>query len=399
MLRSYLVRNATILDVRDGKQVTTDILVENGIVTAISPQITFPAEEVIDAAGLTVTTGWVDDHAHFYYDAPDNIGVNPERYFLPYGVTYAIDPGTAGADGFAAFRKYVRWNTDLKYKSYLNISRIGVPIFGYDLTDMSNLDEEACKAAFLKHKEELVGLKVRITSNMCADPLTALKTIRRLCDELGTYFCVHATRCDLSTETILSYLQKGDMLTHSFARTTSGVLDEAGNVKKCAWEAKERGVIFDMGHGINSFTFATAQKAMAQGFYLDSLSTDLHVSDVNGPVYDLPTTMSKYLCLGASLLDTLRLVTVNPVRNLGLTDKSLAITVGEPADFTAFKVEEGEFSYIDCDKLELIGKQRIVPHFTCVGTKVYTPRLTREENRKIGNAAIEERRAKEQMNQ
>jgi len=100
-----------------------------------------------------------------------------------------------------------------------------------------------------------------------------------------------------------------------------------------------------------------------------------------------------------TLLDTLRLVTVNPVRNLGLTDKSLAITVGEPADFTAFKVEEGEFSYIDCDKLELIGKQRIVPHFTCVGTKVYTPRLTREENRKIGNAAIEERRAKEQMNQ
>lgn len=394
MLSSYLVRNAALLDVLDGSEKVCDILVENGIITAIEPHIESPAEEVIDATGLTITTGWVDDHAHFYYDAPDNVGVNPERYFLPYGVTYAIDPGTAGADGFEAFRKYVRWNTDLKYKSYLNISRIGVPIFGYDLTDMENLDIEACKKTFEKYKDELVGLKVRITSNMCADPLKALQTIRALCDELGTHFCVHGTRCDLPSEVILSYLKEGDMLTHSFAKTTSGILNEDGTVKECAWEAKKRGVIFDMGHGINSFTFATAQKAMAQGFYLDSLSTDLHVSDVNGPVYDLPTTMSKYLCLGVSLLDTLRLVTVAPVRNLNLTDKSLKLTVGERADFTAFKVEEGEFSYIDCDKLELIGKQRIVSHFTCVGNKIFTPRLTREENRKIGNAAIEERAAK-----
>lgn len=394
MLSSYLVRNAALLDVLDGSVTVCDILVENGIIIAMEPSIESPAEEVIDATGLTITTGWVDDHAHFYYDAPDNVGVNPERYFLPYGVTYAIDPGTAGADGFGAFRKYVRWNTALRYKSYLNISRVGVPIFGYDLTDMDNLDTNACREAFLKYKDELVGLKERITSNMCADPLKALKTIRALCDELGTHFCVHATRCDLPSEVILSYLKKGDMLTHSFARTGSGILNEDGTVKECAWEAKKRGVIFDMGHGINSFTFATAQKAMAQGFFLDSISTDLHVSDVNGPVYDLPTTMSKYMCLGASLLDTLRLVTVNPVRNLNLTDKSLRPAVGERADFTAFKVEEGEFSYIDCDKLELIGKLRIVSHFTCVGDKIFTPRLTREENRKIGNAAIEERAAK-----
>lgn len=392
MLNSYLIKNAEILDLYGGEREIRDILVENGRITAIDKNISFPAEEIIDAEGLTVTPGWVDDHAHFYYDAPNNLGINPERYLLPYGVTYAIDPGTAGADNFGAFRRYVRWNTDLTYKSYLNVSRMGVPIFGYELTDMDNLDEEACKAAFLEYREELIGLKVRITSNMCADPLKALQTIRKLCDELHTHFCVHATRCDLSIETILSFLKKGDMLTHAFARTASGILDEEGRVKKCVWEARERGVIFDMGHGINSFTFDTAEKAMDQGFQLDSISTDLHVSDVNGPVYDMPTTLSKFLSLGVDILDALRMVTLNPVKLLHLTDKSTRITAGERADFTAFKVEKGEFSYTDCEKQELIGKQRIISYFTCVGTKIYTPRLTRENNRKIGNAAIEERK-------
>ncbi|MGE4485513.1 MAG: amidohydrolase family protein [Oscillospiraceae bacterium] len=392
MFKSYLVHGASILNVLDGKRAVKDILVENGIVSAIEDTIVFPAEEIIDASGLTITPGWVDDHAHFYYDAPDNIGVDPQRYFLPFGVTYAIDPGSAGADNFDDFRKYVRWSTDLKYKSYLNISRIGVPIYGYELTDMSNLDEDACKAAFLRHKDELIGLKVRITNNMCTDPLGALQSVRRMCDELGTHFCVHATRCALSTETILSYLKKGDMLTHSFARTDSGILGEDNAVKNCVWEARRRGVIFDVGHGINSFTFSTAQKAMAQGFQADSLSTDLHISDVNGPVFDMPTTISKFLGLGVSLEEAIRMVTVSPVKRLGLADKSLVVTVGEPADFTAFELKSGTFAYTDCDKAELIGDTRLNSRFTCVGSKIFTPRRSREANRKIGDAATEDRR-------
>lgn len=388
MLKSYLIKNADVLSVSDGTYTRQDILVERGIITGLGTRIGAEAEETIDASGLTVTPGWVDAHAHLYYDGA-GVGVDPQLYFLPKGVTYAVDPGTAGAENFADFHRYVRWGTDLKYKSYLNISRIGVPVMGYELTDMSNLDPEACRKCFREYEEELIGLKVRITGNMCADPLTALKTIRRLCDELNTTFCVHATRCPLPMETILSYMKAGDVLAHSFARTESGILDVEGRVRSCVWEARERGVIFDMGHGINSFTFDTAAKAMDQGFELDMISTDLHVSDIDGPVYDMPTTISKFLCLGVSLYKAIQMVTENPVRLLKLTDKSTELKCGESADFTAFSVECGRFRYVDCDGKELTGDKKVVSRFTCVGEKIFTPRKVTGKNRPIGQAAID----------
>jgi dihydroorotase len=388
MLHTYLIKNARIMSVFDGSCVQKDILVEGGIVKNVAAQISDPAEEVIDAGGLTVTPGWVDIHAHFYYDGAC-IGVDPQMYCLPKGVTYAIDPGTAGADNFADFRRYVRWCTDLKYKSFLNVARIGVPVMGYELTDMANLDKDACKKAFTRFRDELAGLKVRVTSAMCKAPLAALCAIRELCDELDTVFCIHATRCSLSTEEILGFMKKGDVFTHSYAKTDSGILDTAGNVKKCVREARDRGVIFDMGHGINSYTFDVAQKAIADGFMLDCLSTDLHVSDVDGPVYDMPTTISKFLCLGVSLEKAIQLVTAAPVKALHLEDKSLEIKVGAKADFTAFLVAHGDFTYVDCEKAELKGNQRLVSEFTCVGEKIFTPRKVTGKNRPIGNAALE----------
>ncbi|MEL7623203.1 MAG: amidohydrolase family protein [Clostridiales bacterium] len=388
MLRSYLIKNASIMSIFDGVVSKGDILVENGIVTRIGEELSAAAEETIDAQGLTITTGWVDPHAHFYYDSP-GVGVDPQIYFLPEGVTYAVDPGTAGADTFADFRHYVRWCTDLKYKSFLNISRIGLPILGYELNDMDNLDKDACKAAFNKYRDELCGLKVRVTSAMCADPLAALRAIRELCDELGTTMCVHATRCDLSTETILGFMKKGDQLTHTYAKTDSGILDKGGKVKQCVLEARKRGVIFDMGHGINSFTFEVAQAAMAQGFELDTISTDLHVSDIDGPVFNMATTLSKFLCLGVSLDQAIRMITEAPVRLLGLTDKALEIKEGKPADFTAFKVEYGNFTYIDSAGTELAGDKKLQSIFTCVGSKIFTPRRSRGKNRPIGKAALD----------
>jgi dihydroorotase len=388
MLDTYLVKNVIIMSIFDGSTSQKDILVEDGIITCIEDYIDSNSHEVIDAEGSIATTGWVDSHAHIYYDG-GGVGVDPQTYLLPQGVTYAIDPGTAGADNFNDFRRYVKWNTDLKYKSYLNVSKIGVPIFGYELSDMDNLDKEACKSTFLKYQNELCGLKVRISSSMCADPIAALTYTRELCDELGTYMSVHATRCELSTEAILNFMKKGDQLTHTYAKTSSGILDENGNIKQCVLDARERGVLFDMGHGINSFTFEVAQKAMQQDFWLDTISTDIHVANIDGPVYDMCTTISKFLCLGVSLEKAINMVTQSPVSLLGLTNKSLEIKVGEPADFTVFQVEKGEFKYVDSAGTELIGDKRLVSKFTCVGNKVFTPRKVRGKNRPIGQAAID----------
>ncbi len=386
MLERYLVKNGTILDVTDGSTKKADILVVDGIVQKVGQNIVDDGAELLDASGMTVTTGWVDDHAHIYSDTKENIGIDAERCLLPFGVTYAVDPGTAGADNYEDFRKRVGFHTDIRYRSFLNISRIGVPVIGADLGDMANMDEDACRQIFRKYRGEMVGLKARISAGICADPLAALQTIRRLADELDTHFCVHATKCTLSTETILGFFREGDMLTHCYGRNLSGILDEDGTVKKCVWEARERGVLFDVGHGVGSFSFETARKAISQGFLADCLSTDLHVWSVASPVYDMPTTLSKFLSMGVELLPALQMITTNPVRALRLTDKDLKIEPGKPADLTVFCVETGCFSYMDSEKEELTGAQRVVPQFTCLRDKVYFPTRVREQNRPFENS-------------
>lgn len=391
MIKNYVVKNASILDVTSCVYKKGSIRVKNGIVEEMSNDSdiqTIQTEKIIDAEGMTVTPGWIDAHVHIYND-DKCIGIDPQIYLIPNGVTYAIDPGTAGADNFEEFYNYVRLNTDLNYKSYLNISKIGVPILGYELTDMSNMDIQLFKSIFNKYKSELIGIKLRITDNMCADPLSALKTMNKLSEELNITCCVHPTRSKLSTETILSYMKKGDVFTHCFALSSSGILDDEGKIKPSVWEAKERGVIFDIGHGTNSFSFEVARKAIEQGFKMDFISTDLHVANVDGPVYDLPTTLSKMLCLGLELEEILNMVTVRPVKLLNLKDKSLEIKIGEPADFTIFQVEKGEYTYVDSANKILTGKERIVTKYTCLGNKIFTPRKKRQKNQPIGQEAID----------
>jgi dihydroorotase len=386
MIKDYVVKNSSILDVTSGVLKRGNIFVEDGIIKEVSNSPDMQAEKIIDADGMIVTPGWVDAHVHIYYD-DKCIGVDPQTYLIPNGVTYAIDPGTAGAENFEDFYDYVRLNTDLKYKSYLNISKIGIPILGYELTDMSNIDINLFKSIFNKYKSELMGVKVRITDNMCSDPLSALEVVSKLSRELNTTCCVHPTRSKLSTETILSYMKKGDVFTHCFALSSSGILDSNGKVKDAVWEAKERGVIFDIGHGTNSFSFEVAQSAIEQGFKMDIISSDLHVGNVDGPVYDLPTTLSKILCLGIEIDEILRLVTVAPTKLLNLEDKSLKIEIGQPADFTVFQIEKGKYTYIDSARQTITGDERIIPMYTCVGNKIFTPRKKRQKNQIIGQEA------------
>lgn len=374
MISSYLVKDANILSVLSGEYSKKDILVENGIVTKVDSGIhKTDVQEVVKAKGLIITPGWIDSHTHLYY-ASGFIGIDPQMYHLPQGVTYAIDQGSAGAENFEQFKQYIRYCTDIEYKSFLNISKIGIPVEGFELLDEANISQEACLKTYREYSEEILGLKLRIGSRMCSNPIRAMKTAIELAEKLQVPIVVHATRCKLNTEEIMKYLRPGDIFTHTYARTASGIFNRDGRVKDCVWKAKERGVQFDLGHGNSSFSFDIAKKAMDQNFWIDTISTDLHVGNISGPVFDMPTTLSKFLVLGMSLEKVISMVTVAPVKMFGLKDKSMELKVGEPADFTAFNVETGRFRYIDCDNVELLGDKKVVSIFTAVGSKIFTPR-------------------------
>ncbi len=388
MLTSYLFKNAHILDVYTGTTEKKDILVEDRVITAIDNAIDKKTQAVIDAQGLTVTPGWMDTHAHLYYDH-DCIGIDPQVYWVAEGVTYAIDQGSAGADNYEHYREYVRYNTDIKFKSFLNISRIGMPIVMYDLTKLSNVDKEACYNIYRKYADELVGLKLRITTNMCEDSKKALELVTEMAGVLNVPFSLHETRVETMTpEEIFPYLRKGDYLQHSYAKSVSGILDNNGKVRDCVWEAKKRGVFFDMGHGINSLDFNVARAALDQGFELDCISSDLHCAGMAGPVFDLATSISKAIALGYSVEKAMYMVTAAPTQMMGVTDKSNRIQVGEKADFTAFEVENGDFVFTDSTGNELKSGKRIKVRYTAVGDKVFTPRkIKATENEPIGNKA------------
>ncbi|MBR2635013.1 MAG: amidohydrolase family protein [Clostridia bacterium] len=385
MIQTYLIRNASLFSAESGRMQTQSILVEGGIIRAIGRDLSLPEGALLlEAEGMIISPGWVDCHAHFYYDAENVIGVDPQRYLIPFGVTYALDPGSAGAAGFEDFLSHVGRRTDLGFCSYLNLSEIGVPIFGYEFTDLSHLKSDAAEEMLRRYPEKLMGVKIRISQKVCSDPATVLREARALCDRTKTRLCVHATGCVLSTEEILRFLKTGDTFTHCFAKTQSGILDDQGYVRSCVHEARERGIFFDLGHGKGSFSFEVAKKAIEHGFLPDFISTDLHIAGVNGPVFDMPTVLSKMLALNLSLEEILLRITAEPVKKLGLRDKSLAIRVGEKADLTAFRIKKGDFLWQDSIGESLAGKERIESLFTCLGDRIFTPIRSRDENRPIG---------------
>lgn len=386
----YLIKNASILNVSEGTYAQQDILICGGIIAEMGDSLSATANTVLDAVGLVITPGWVDSHVHFFRDSERHIGVDPRKNLLPFGVTYAVEPGTSGANDFQQQKQNMGDCPDVDWKAYLNISKIGIPIYGLELTNMDNLNEADCVQMLQTEPYRLIGIKARINRNVCPDPIKVLRMGRKICDRTGLRFCLHATGCDLSTETILSYLGKGDTLTHCYAQTNSGILDERGLILPCVQTARERGVIFDIGHGSSSFSFEVAQRAIRQGFLPDSISSDLHIANTSGPVYDMPTTLNKLLCLGFPVEDVIRMVTATPAEKLGLTDKNLILEPGQRADLTAFRVEEGNYSFTDCCGITLPSSRRIVSAFTCVGNNIYYPHQDRDPNRKIGLAALQE---------
>ena len=374
MLKQYLIKDGTLLSVMTGEEKKADIRVKDGIVTEIAPALQpEKGEEVISAAGMTITTGWVDAHCHFGVD-PDGIGIEPMEYVLSQGVTYALDPGTAGARTFELFRRLVRYRSDLKYKAYINMGSYGMHDSRKDTEGPEDVEHELIRDLVRKYPDEIAGLKIRIDPNFCFDSRYMLETTRKLADELSLPMVVHAPRCKLPLEEVLSYFKKGDVLAHTFAGLEPGmrIVDENGKLKSCVREAMDRGVVFDLSHGTNQYNFRVAEQAWADGFLPAVISSDLHHSNINGPVHNLGTILTKIHGLtGLSWLEILRRTTVAPAELLHLEDKELEVKTGMPADLTVFRLEKGDFEYIDSFKETRIYHERITAMYACVGNKVY----------------------------
>ncbi|MEM2905950.1 MAG: amidohydrolase/deacetylase family metallohydrolase [Candidatus Bathyarchaeia archaeon] len=368
-----VVKNGLLIDPAQGIHERKDVALLDGKVAAVEPRIDeSQARRVVDAEGLIVTPGLIDLHVHVCYRiAP--LAVDPEAACLAKGSTTVLDVGSLGNLLFEGFRRYIIDRSPTRIYALLNVGSLGLigtapgehwPMLYNDTFATSlfiNPDETT--RVIEANRDVILGIKWHNTYGR-----RALAAARRAADASGGIIMAEN---HYQPET-LYFLNRGDILTHIYhPHRTHGVLDPDGKVPSEYYTAMKRGVLFDVGHGAGSFAWNVAEKAIPQGIRPDTISTDLHTGSINGPAFDMPTTMAKFLHLGFTLDEVVKASTARPAEALGKLGEIGTLKPGGAGDVAVFKLEEGKFPLVDVLKQERMGSQRLVPVTVIKGGEIY----------------------------
>src|SRR5712692_1755743 len=266
--------------------------------------------DVRDVASRMATPGLIDLHTQVYWGGT-SLGVDAEDFCRRSGVTTAVDTGSAGPGNFAGFRKHVIERSEVRILAYLHVSFAG--IFAFSPRVMVGESEELRLMAPLDavevanaNSDIIVGIKVRVGARASGRSGTVpLDIALEVAEEVGVPVMAHIDDPPPTYEEVVARLRPGDVLTHAFRPFPNSPATAQGTVKRAVIEARQRGVLFDIGHGKGSFAFKTARAMLANGFLPDTISSDVHALCINGPAFDQVTTLSKFLCLGMSLTDVI----------------------------------------------------------------------------------------------
>jgi len=368
-----VIKGGDLLDPSQKLRGKRDIGMRFGKIEAIEADIPAArANRVLDAAGKTVLPGLVDLHSHVYpYGSA--IGI-PADELIPFqGTTTMVSAGDAGANNFAAFRRYVRGSTRTRLYAFVHIANIGLSGFPEpELFHLGFAHPEECGRTIAENADIAIGAKVRMSENVInqagAEPL---KRAVRACEIAGGGARVMCHIGGVATpelmSEILDLLRAGDILTHCFTgfpnnagKFTNIVQD--GKLLPAALAAKKRGVLFDVGHGGGSFDFTVAEAAMQQGAMPDTLSSDIHVFSGNSPsVPYLTNVMSKFMALGFTLDQVVQMASAVPGRIINRAPMLGTLQVGAPADATLVELVQGPVEFLDTRNNKRPGKVLIKP--------------------------------------
>lgn len=328
-----------------------------------------PADDrVIDVTGHVVVPGLIDLHGHWYEGSP--YGIDPVVN-LAGGVTTAVDAGTTGFINFGAFRRHAIEPAPVRVLAFLHVAAAGlVTTLVGELEDLRYARPREAVEMIEANRDVIVGVKVRLGTGACGDNVdAALDAALETATAAGTPLMAHiADGADVRRA--LSRLRPGDVVTHAFTASGTGILGADGRVMAEAHDARRRGVRFDVGHGCGSFSWRTAEQALAEGLGPDAISTDLHRYSIERPVVDLPTTMSRYLALGSTLPDVIAATTTTPASILGREDLG-SLRPGGVADITVLRVDDRLADLADSQGVRRTVPSTLRPVFTIVGGMVH----------------------------
>ena len=359
MKYDLLIKGGTVTDPGQGLRGVLDVALADGKIAALEGEIPADqAQQVIDASGKLVTPGLIDFHTHLYWGAT-SIGLEPDPVCARSGVTTIVDAGSSNAGSFAGFRRFIVEPARSRVFGFLHATpypRPGVDPIAHAKSNMSGTVK-----VVEENRDVILGLKLFVAGNMVGEyGLGLLQVAREIADRAQVPIMVHIGFAPPSLAEILSLLGEGDIVTHSFNGHQNRIVDDAGMIFPEVLDARQRGVILDIGHGSGSFSFDTARAMLKQDQPPDVISTDLYSSNVDGPVFDLPTTLSKFLCLGMSLEQVIAAATERPGQIIGREDGLGMLKVGGAGDVSILELVEGEFELVDCHRQKLVAGQRLV---------------------------------------
>jgi dihydroorotase len=378
MMTDLLLKGGEVIDPSRSLRGKLDVAVKDGAISQVAPGISPRAwPRVIDVSGKLVVPGLIDLHCHIY-EGVNQTGVNPDLAGVLSGVTTLVDAGSAGCYTFGGFPRYVVPHSRTRIFCMLHISRTGLN-YQPDLSSREDIVLEETVRVIQANKPLIQGVKLRAVGP--AVPTMGVEMVRlakQAAREGGVRLMVHIgdrsiTSGPTLTRQLLPMMDPGDIITHTFTGNPGRLLDENGKVVPEILEAQERGVFLDTAHGRQNFSFEVAKRLLDQGVRPQSISTDLTIPGRLNTVHSMSEMLSRFLALGFSLEDVIRMATVNPARALGMEDTLGSLTVGRDADITVLEQVAGNWAFHDTEGATLKGDVALVPALTIKGGEVFSP--------------------------
>ena len=369
-----LLRGGHVIDAKNRISAVRDVAIKDGRIAAVAAKLD-PAKalKTVNVSGLYVTPGIIDIHTHVYAGTGEkssyagDLSLYPDGYTFRVGVTTIADAGSSGWRNFEDFKTRVIDRSKTKVFAFLNIVGSGMRGGKYE----QNLDDMEAKPTAemaLKYKDVVVGVKSAHFSGPEWKPYEQAVEAGNLANipVMIDYGAKRAERplYDLLTKVLLP----GDIYTHMYSGLR-GEQDDNGGPSPAMIEGRKRGVIFDVGHGGGSFAWRVAVPMVKAGFRPDSISTDLHVGSMNKGMKDMANVMDKFLAMGMSIDDVIAWSTVNPAKEIK-HDELGTLSAGSVADVAVFRLEKGNYGYIDMYNARLKGNQKLSCELTVRDGKV-----------------------------
>ena len=377
-----VIKGGRVIDPSQSLSAPRDVAISGGKVARVDADI--PSSEArltIDARGKIVTPGLVDIHVHVY-DGVAPLGIPADPNCIAKGATTVVDAGSAGAHTFPGFRRMVINTAETRVYALLNISVVGQSTLSEDnpwgeLLDLRYANPKLAIQTIERNRDVILGMKVRLSRNIAGDhDIAALRLAREAAEAVNLPLMAHIGGTASPLTAILKELRPGDVITHSFHGHSGGILDSQSRVMPEVRKAVESGVRLDVGHGKGSFSWRVMDAAMKQGVLPGTISSDVHQFNVAGPVFDLATTLSKFLHLGMPLEQVIERATINPARTFRFPHSPGTLRVGAEADVAVFQILEGDFEFTestpDSGPPETrIGHRKLLPIATVKAGKLY----------------------------